>query len=198
MNVSRGTFISLLITGAGIGWLLGLAVSPVVASVITTVLGSAAAVIAGLSGVESQNRIRVDPWPVAILVIGLLIGSITGIQARNQDWLGRDITTDIRRWKAAGLSLSEADIARRLFDNTYPVTGVESAGDSPVVKSGTILFGVGFDECINLRAMQGEALRQELLSSPNQQLRRIPSIIDDTTALEQLVMEVLCAENGSP
>jgi hypothetical protein len=44
----------LLIIGVGIGWLIGLSVSPVVSIVITSVAGSAAAIVVALSGLEGK------------------------------------------------------------------------------------------------------------------------------------------------
>lgn len=48
-------FISLLITGTGIGWSVGLSVSPVISIVITSVVGSAAAIVAALRGYFSNS-----------------------------------------------------------------------------------------------------------------------------------------------
>lgn len=117
------TWASLPIIGFGIGWLLGLSVSPVVSIVITSVAGVAAAVITVLSGLEgkltgliasSEQQIsipsKINPRPLAALIIGLFLGSIVGIQVRTHNLLGIDT------------GLSEQEIARRLFENEHPYT----------------------------------------------------------------------------
>lgn len=128
------TWASLPIIGIGIGWLLGLSVSPVVSIVITSVAGAAAAVIATKSGLEGRSSkiiapderqisissSNTDPRPLAALVIGLALGSIVGIWVRTHDWLGVDTSMKFKEWTITGLK--EDDIARRLFANEYPYT----------------------------------------------------------------------------
>ena len=128
------TLASLPIIGFGIGWLLGLSISPVVSIVITSVTGVAAAVITVMSGLEgklsglivsSEQQIsvsssKIDSRPRAALIIGLFLGSIVGIQARNHNWLGTDLSAGLKQWTITGLT--EQEIARRLFELKYPYT----------------------------------------------------------------------------
>ena len=128
------TLASLPIIGFGIGWLLGLSISPVVSIVITSVTGVAAAVITVMSGLEgklsglivsSEQQIsvsssKIDSRPLAALIIGLFLGSIVGIQARNHNWLGTDLSAGLKQWTITGLT--EQEIARRLFELKYPYT----------------------------------------------------------------------------
>lgn len=119
-----------LVTGLGVGWLVGLSVSPVLSIVITSVTGSAAAIVAALSGLEDrtneigsegQHRVwrwNVNPMPLALLMIGILTGSIIGILARNNHWLGSDISSEILKWTDQGIN--RKDILDRLFEVNYP------------------------------------------------------------------------------
>jgi len=128
--------LSLLATGLGIGWLVGLSTSPVVLIVITSLTGSAAAIVAAMSGLEknpetagntSQNhnyQWKVNPIPIAMLVIGIVIGSAGGIYVRNQNLLGNSnsqLADEIKQWSDAGLDKTE--VARRLFENRYSYRG---------------------------------------------------------------------------
>ena len=127
---------SIIITGVGVGLLVGLSISPVVSIVITSVTGAAAAIIAAMSGLENKSKTRndnnkqsnsdlqwnVNPIPLAMLVIGIVVGSISGICIRNQDLLGgSDLSSEIRQWTDAGLDQQE--VTRRLFESHYSYRG---------------------------------------------------------------------------
>lgn len=121
---------SLFFTGLGIGWLTGLSVSPVVSIVITSATGSAAAIVAALSGLEEKpdeannttKRPRfgwqVNPLPLMLMVIGIALGAMAGISARNQHWFGSSVSAEIAQWTSNGLAKSE--VADRLFAQRYP------------------------------------------------------------------------------
>ncbi|MCB0172036.1 MAG: hypothetical protein KDJ97_15920 [Anaerolineae bacterium] len=126
----------IVLTGLGVGLLVGLSISPVVSIVITSVTGSAAAIIAAMSGLEnkpksdnddnvqsnSSLRWTVNPIPLAILVIGVVIGAGFGIYVRNQDLLGgTNVSSEIKQWTDAGLDQQE--VTRRLFENRYSYRG---------------------------------------------------------------------------
>lgn len=123
---------SVLITGLGVGWLLGLSVSPVVSIVITSVAGAAGAIIAAISGLEgkssgligpNQQEIpaslqKFSPWPLTIFVIGIIAGSMLGITARNRHWFGSSVSAEIAQWTKFGIT--EQVVANRLFEQYYP------------------------------------------------------------------------------
>lgn len=217
-NLQSGWY--LLGTGIGIGWLLGLSVSPVVSIVITSITGSAAALIAALSGLEDKTeqepaankRARfptqwaVNPLPLAILVLGILIGSAFGVWARNHSWLGSEVTSEVTQWTRAGLTnagWTQADIVRQLFESRYVSTGTmtnTTITAFPSTKNyGTVLFAVDASECQQLIAaaqLEDDAvLRNALASSTTTQLWQLPVIITDTATLKLVVEQVLCA-NG--
>ncbi|GEM_PF-3315538 len=121
-----GVATALVVTGFGIGWLAGLAVSPVVSIVITSVTGVAAAVVTALSGLkeepddpkpkERRQLPKIEIWPLAILLFGMVIGSTLGILARNNHLFGSDVTSEIKKWTDVGVP-KEA-VMERLFGKT--------------------------------------------------------------------------------
>jgi hypothetical protein len=121
-----GVIIALVVTGFGIGWLAGLSVSPVVSIVITSVTGVAAAVVTALSGlkedpvdpkVKERRRLpKIEVWPLAILLVGMLSGSTLGILARNNHLFGSDVTSEIQKWAAA--DVPKEAVVDRLFGAT--------------------------------------------------------------------------------
>jgi len=190
---------------------------------ITSVTGSAAAIVAALSGLEEKpetleiankgqpSRLRwsVNPLPLTILVVGILVGSAFGVRARNQSWLGSAVAGEITQWTQAGLTgpgWTQEEIARKLFESRYlaggTVTNTVTTPAPSVSPVGGYLFAVDVTECKRLLgavdlARQGaddSVLRAELSSSTNQQLWQLPVIITDTTVLQNVVEQVLCTD----
>lgn len=122
--------IGLSLTGVGIGWLIGLSVSPVVSIVVTSVIGSAAAIVAVLGGLQHDQKTtatvsnhplttgKISALPLTILVIGISIGAIFGILGRNQHWFGSPISSEIKMWSDQGIAKDE--VFSRIFDRQYP------------------------------------------------------------------------------
>ncbi len=120
----------LLVTGLGVGWLTGLAVSPVVSTVIASVTASAAAIVAALSGLDDDVDVKtnadkkrrfdwqVKAWPLMVLVIGIALGAVIGIIARNNHWFGSSVSAEIAQWTAVGID--EAEVTTHLFEQHYP------------------------------------------------------------------------------
>ena len=122
-KVGPKALLGLLIAGIGIGVLIGLSVSPAVGGVITAVIGVAAAIVTGLGSIEGKTdssitAAKVNPWPLATLVVGLVAGSFIGIIARNNHWLGSDASGEVTKWVALGIPAAAARDA--LFDAQYP------------------------------------------------------------------------------
>ncbi len=191
-------FASLLFVGFGVGWLLGLSTSPVVHIVISAVTGAIAAVVAAMSGVQGRAQWSVSPVPTAILVAGVLIGSLLGMKARIDDWLGRDVGIDMGReadaWIQAGLPLDRGTIVHRLFESQYPPPGSDAApqpAPAPEIRTG--LFGVSSDECRRMRGLMDDALRREVRVLTDERARRLAEIVPDAEVLQQIIEEVLCA-----
>jgi hypothetical protein len=140
--------ICLVVSGAGIGWLMGPSMSPVlhivVAGLLTLIAGAVAALtgLNGTAGPEAmeesppkkpedsapsappaklQNRFeprRVTAVPLACFIVGIVLGSSLGIYGRTQDWLGADPKALVTKWQIT--KLPDDQIAKRLFDQLYP------------------------------------------------------------------------------
>jgi hypothetical protein len=127
-KMSQG--VGIVLSGVGIGCLMGLSISPVVGIVVTSVVGAVAAVVTALSGLEgktgalesdstkSLSRLAPSVWPLVLLIMGLVVGAAIGISARNNHWFGSDASSEITKWTQLGI---EGDEARdRLFDTAHP------------------------------------------------------------------------------
>jgi hypothetical protein len=94
--------VCVFVSGAGVGLMTGLSISPVVGTILASVMAvviTLASVLAGLEvtpGIEAaqaggsrrRDRIRLDPLPVAVLVVGLTAGAIGGATLRARNVLG--------------------------------------------------------------------------------------------------------------
>jgi multisubunit Na+/H+ antiporter MnhC subunit len=201
------------LTGIGVGWLLGLSASPVVSIVITSVTGSAAAIVAALSGLnkeakeantEGQRRLAIDPLPLAALVIGIVFGSIVGISARNHHWFGSDRSSEIEQWTKLGLV--KEMVVSRLFEQLYPANGAQAGTKSSTGNPlGTFLFAVDVQKCDALlagaaifRATADQApLILALKSDPDPKIRQLPEVVADPQILQNIVEKILCVD-GEP
>lgn len=211
----------LLITGIGIGWLLGLSVSPVVSIVLTSIMGAVAAIVAALNSLGNvaeqpdainknhlfQYRENINPLPLTMLVLGILIGSAVGIWARNHNWLGSEASSEVDQWVQTGLDgpgWTRTDIARKLFESHYrTITNtVSTVGSKDNANFGTFLFAVNTQECTRLLAatklsekIPGDTTLQGILaSSPVENLAQLPILITDTKVLKNVVEQVLCGD----
>jgi tetratricopeptide (TPR) repeat protein len=130
--------------------LAGLSVSPVIATIITSIIGAVVALISTLSGVKPQVEIQkdesgstssprwqVNPIPLACLIVGIVAGSVVGIWARNQNWLGTNLQTEVQQWATMGIP--EQDIVQRLFEQHYPQDASSKTEERP--SSQTVLRG---------------------------------------------------------
>jgi hypothetical protein len=197
---------ALLVTGVGIGGLVGLSASPVVSIVITSVTGSAAAVVAALSGMKSDTADKPSPWnidpmPLGLLVLGLIVGSLVGLYMRTHNALSPNtltLTEEITKWTIAGLDKSV--VVERLFEQEYPPSdGGGTGSTSPATVLDTVLFSnKAPEECKTLIGLAAKEkyddVRTELLSSPVPPFRELPTIVTDTVKLAQIVDKVLCAD----
>jgi hypothetical protein len=148
LKARRGSRISgvhacLLVSGMGVGWLIGLAVSPVLQIIVASVVALAVGIVGALAGLESGSKkedesepsrttsssykglVNIDPLPMSALISGLVIGASIGVYARTNELLGADPRRLVQRWSGAS-GLDEASIKRRLFDQLYPPVGAAS------------------------------------------------------------------------
>jgi multisubunit Na+/H+ antiporter MnhC subunit len=197
----------LIVTGLGIGWLMGLSVSPVVSIVITSLTGSAAAIIATMSGVERkitdtdqseknekiQTRRDVNPLPLALLIVGIIVGSGLGIFARSNDLLGSDISAEMQKWSEIGIP--EQEIARRLFEIHVPLTSqlAFTPGQGAALKESDISaeiqkwskFGILEEEIAHRLFEIHFPLNSQLASTPEQRGASTPEGVLFSISVEQ-------------
>lgn len=167
------------------GWLAGLSTAPVIAIIITSLVGSISALVAGAAGIqgtgvmqrstlfEEARALRVNPAPLALLVTGLLIGSSVGIVARSHNWLGVGLEAQIRQW--TDLGLDRADVVQRYFSNASGPTTVNTPAPSHV---DTVLFSSVGTECRRLLALDTRELPAALDHSSEPSLTRLRDIIE--------------------
>jgi len=202
----------LVISGLGVGWIVGLSISPVVHIVLGSILALVVSLASAIAGVEKLEeaeeqasagktgpiaqkvaRVRLDPRPIALLVLGLAIGSSIGAYARTNDWLGENPRRVVDRWKGAGLD--EAEIRMRLFNDLYPQSSVarDSNSEHPVSPGLGVLFATGTTDCGNIRLKHGQALWAELRQLKNGRVDAFLKVSRDSLAMEAL-KEFLCAQ----
>jgi len=91
-------------SGLGIGWLVGMSVSPVLAVVVTSLLAAAAAAASVLSGIQKSETDRsLNVIPVFVLILGIVAGSVVGVLTRTRSWLSAptdDPTPTVLKWSA--------------------------------------------------------------------------------------------------
>lgn len=148
MKIEWGKFLANLVgvgvIGFCIGWLLGMAVSPVIANVITTVIGAAATLVAIMGRWQENdtaatavidlpdgtlkrliqqvaNRVQLlNPWPFAILLTFVILGSMFGLQMRSEARFGSSLSYEVKTWTDQGIPKEE--VVRRLFEREHPYT----------------------------------------------------------------------------
>ncbi|MCP3683078.1 MAG: hypothetical protein GY861_10340 [bacterium] len=199
-------YISLLAVGFGVGWLTGLSISPVVSTLLTSIVGVVIALVSILSGIKApestttehteqvQNNFkwRADPLPLAFLMIGIIGGASVGIIARTHNWLGvvderPNIQAEIQRWKAVGIE--EEKIANRLFDLEYPLqkASIKKTDDTKNQPALTVLFEGSHEECLRLSTTPDSKLKKNLAASSEPIFNPLPSLIEDTALLRKVV-----------
>ncbi|CAA6810773.1 MAG: Unknown protein [uncultured Sulfurovum sp.] len=132
-NLTFGKISSLLIIGFGVGWLAGLSVSPIVSTLISTIVGVSVTVVSVMSGLSFSSNIKEEskrvPWkihpaPIALLVFGIIFGSGAGIYVRTHNVLGMSSEKKfVETWTTLGKSfdknpiITEEEIVEQLFKN---------------------------------------------------------------------------------
>ena len=144
--------------------------------IITSIIGVIVALISALSGLKPQKaesedeqksvpsfRWEVNPLPLAFLMSGIILGSIIGIFARNQNWLGTNLRTEIQRWEAIGVD--GKDVAKRLFDMHYPQNS--SSEDADRITTTTVLRGENFED-ETVQSLTNIGIEYEKQGKPNE------------------------------
>jgi len=210
--------------GFGVGWLLGMSASPVLHLVVSSIIALVGAVVGALAGIHAESAVsnqkdtpeppitgngshapdspksrlrplNVNPMPLGVLVVGILVGSCVGVYVRTNDWLGPDPQRLALRWSGGGLT--EAQIRMRLFDQLYPAFEAHQAllghTDSPVVNSHLpVLFGLSIEECQLLQGKRGAELRDNLKLLSNPDLATITARCNEDEDCLEAIRRVVC------
>lgn len=200
--------ISLVIIGIGVGWLTGLSISPVVAGLLSSIIGAVlvlAAILSGFSYGDNASPIKnvsdISPVPFALLMVGIILGTSSGIWVRTHNVLGvisvekqdnsftklqAELTqlkkqegTGEQKGKWEGLDIPLSDIAQRIIDKHYPKGGVvnKPAATDSGKETASVLYNTN-----------AATTCKELLSSPILSWRDYIQMIDDApfTGLDKI------------
>lgn len=179
-----------LLAGAGIGWLAGLSVSPVIQGVITGLVTASVAVSSVLAGIRKpdvreerpdrsdesesepkagakrESRSSVDAMPVAVLIIGIAVGAPLGICVRAHNWLGTE-------------SHASGDAA--------------SAVKASDLGGGVLYVSLSSEERERLLAASDEMLLRVMSASHNERVRAFATRCgDNPQCLRAAVEELIC------
>jgi hypothetical protein len=171
--------ISIFVVGAGVGWLTGLSASPVVASVLASLLGVGAGIVTGLKTVktneqEGASQLRGEQWidarPAALLILGVAVGAPFGILARTHQ------------------IFVPAHVRQEMRSNVGSPLPPHLQG---------VLFSVTAEDCAESLALvdhpNGEAFRETLKASGLPGARKLVANVQDTDIL-RIVVRALCRD----
>jgi hypothetical protein len=179
--------LSLLFCGFSIGWLMGLSASPIIQTVIGSLLAVITSVLALLSSIqkgEMKEKItyklgNINLFPLSVFLIGLSTSATLGIYARTNDWFGINPQSFKDKWQLKDEDSS--GIIEALYKELHP----QDEKKSNNVTQG-VLFNnsEGCDELLKIN--DAEILADELQSlSPEWQLY-VDSIRNIMSKKEQL------------
>src|SRR5437868_6089769 len=129
MRVPSINLLALLISGLSLGWLVGLSVSPVmhlivggVLTLVTAAVGASESLrslqMRGEQNASSSPRQTYSAVPLALVLIGIAVGSSVGLFARSNDWFAPTVERFSRRWNNTGFG--GPYLAQRLFQELHP------------------------------------------------------------------------------
>jgi hypothetical protein len=201
---------ALFTTGLGVGWLIGLSVSPILHVIVGSVIAVVTAVVGALAGIQldaadtSQvipkphrgNVGKIDPLPLTMLVLGIVIASSFGVYARTNEWLGVAPEGFAHRWR--GIGLNNHELKKRLFDYLYSkssgVAGARTKGEGSTMTSLSAgLFAVTATDCQGLRLKHGSELRAAMQALSDPAVDAALAKCKDDQCLEAIKM-LICAK----
>ena len=196
-------YLSLGLGAVGLGWLMGMTISPIMQGVITALLAFAVAsaqVLAALrrDAGETTQAAHGPPHGLAVLLLGIAAGAAIGIVTRTHEWLAPSVDQRMAAWKATGYDSQM--IARRLFDARYPVptAGAKNGeGSSRPPADQAVLFDVTADQCADWRRASQDSTRRlgQLQVAAD---RRIDTYLRvcATFQCERAMVELLCTQSS--
>ena len=130
--------ILLLLCGASIGWLIGLSSSPVIQTVIGSLLAiitSALTLLLSVKGGELKDKVsdklgEINIFPLTVFLIGLSTFATIGVYARTNDWLGVNPQSFKQKWKSKDTDSSGIikELYKKLYSNNPKDTNNASQG----------------------------------------------------------------------
>ena len=165
----RSHRLTILTCGLGVGWILGLSVSPAVQIVVSSMAALVACVAgvgAGINEIKGK-RFAFDPSFVAWLIFGLCAGAPLGILARTNELFGTNPRFFVWRW--SGTQMPAGQLQKVLFDSLYAVksTGKGETTNTPPANSvlGAALFvAISASDCAEMENEHGDVLCAHLKS----------------------------------
>jgi hypothetical protein len=126
----RSQAVYLILCGLGVGWLIGMSVSPVLGTVVGGILATLLAIVSALVGVDlpglepkaesartgegsvipSLHRVRTQTnvLPLTCVILSIVAGALVGVYGRTNQWLAADPQAFILKWQSAGLTHEQA------------------------------------------------------------------------------------------
>lgn len=168
--------IHLIVIGICGGIIVGLSVSPIVEKILAlliTIVVSLVGLLCGISveGSAITKKARITPAPLSIVMIGFLVGTLSGILMRTNNVLGASIS-DIKlspRMKEMKDSLTIVN----------SITGLHASKDK-------------FD-CSELDGKHGADLKFELQKLGDDRINNSLKMADDSVSLE-IIKTMLCSK----
>lgn len=186
-----GRAVAIVVSGAGIGWLLGLSASPVLHIVIASIMAIAGGVVATLANPPGRDdastmarTLGASPAPLALLLAGIAVGSGAGIYARTNEVFVRPRAV-IDRW--VNLGLDRVRVTDALFEQLHPAATDGRANTG-------LLFGVSVRDCDFVRLQTGSALRARLETLDRKPLHAALERCSSDECLEAL-RDLICASD---
>lgn len=185
---------AVVVSGAGIGWLLGLSASPVLHIVIASIMAIAGGVVATLANPPGKDdastmarTLGASPAPLALLLAGIAVGSGAGIYARANEVFVRPRAV-IDRW--VNLGLDRVRVTDALFEHLHPAA--TDGRTNPGLPG--LLFGVSVRDCDFVRLQTGSALRARLETLDRKPLHAALERCSSDECLEAL-RDLICASD---
>lgn len=179
--------------GLSVGWLTGLSVSEILATVLTAVLGVLVGAVTTIRSLRRQRGgaralVRLPlAVPVACMMIGIATGAPLGVVARTHGWFDAPVPT-----REASKDTRRASPAT----TTEPAQASQIPVQPPPQKQG-VLFGIDKGECTELMILARsdvDSLRRDLKRSPNMELQEIERRVSDPEKLRATVTALCSAQ----
>lgn len=188
--------ISLGLIGASVGWLVGLSVSPVVQSVLTSLLAIASTLLLATSGLSRSDAGMLSKFsaavvlpPAACFFVALAFSASLGVSCRTNYTFGMNPENLADRWAKTGWS--DAELHRKLFQLAHQHESTPSNPGPTNPGTGAGLFNeISADECTQLKGLTSDpqVLRRRMRQSTVEDVAELElSISDDKKLIEEVM-----------